>query len=138
MTEINISGTPYRIGKLDAFKQFHVARRLAPIQLAMGLSAEALTKKAGEATEEQMLAAIMGPIATELAKMPQADVDYILHTCLAVCSRGDQAGAFAPVLAQNGALMFSDIGMVQMIRLTIEVIRNNLGDFFALAPGGSS
>ena len=86
MNEIEINGVMYRIGRLDAFTQFHIARRLAPIQLAMGISASELAQKA-TADESTIAAAIMGPIADIMSKMPQDDVDYILKSSLAIVSR---------------------------------------------------
>lgn len=132
MTDLEINGVNYRIGKLDAFTQFHIARRLAPIQLAMGISAGELATKAS-ADEAAIAAAIMGPIADIVSKMPQDDVDYILKTCLAAVSR-QQGEAYARVLV-SGSLMFSDITMQVMLRLTIAVIKENLDGFFGGLPG---
>ena len=134
MTEIEVGGQLYRIGKLDAFKQFHVARRLAPIQLAMGLSAGEMMAKGAEANETAMLGAIMGPIAEIVAKMPEDDVNYILRTCLAVCTRSQGENKWARVMV-DANLMFADIDMTHMMRLTIEVVKENLGGFFGMLPG---
>ena len=131
MTELDIQGTSYRIGALDAFTQFHIARRLAPIQLAMGVSAQEL-KQHADADEATVAGAIMGPIADIVAKMPQADVDYILQAALGVVSRR-QGESWARVYV-GGALMFSDIQMTTMLRLTIATIKENLGSFFVGLP----
>lgn len=132
MTDIEVNGVNYRLGKLDAFTQFHIARRLAPIQLAMGVSAGELATKAS-ADEATIAAAIMGPIADIVSKMPQDDVDYILKTCLGAVSR-QQGESYARVLV-SGALMFSDITMQVMLRLAIAVIKENLDGFFGVLHG---
>lgn len=131
MTEIEVNGVNFRIGRLDAFTQFHIARRLAPIQLAMGVSAAELAQKA-TADESTIAAAIMGPIADIMSKMPQDDVDYILKSSLAVVSR-KQGESWARVLV-NGGLMFDDIRMKEMVRLTIAVIKENMDGFFGGLP----
>lgn len=131
MNEIEINGVMYRIGRLDAFTQFHIARRLAPIQLAMGISASELAQKA-TADESTIAAAIMGPIADIMSKMPQDDVDYILKSSLAIVSR-KQGESWAKVFV-SGGLMFDDIRMKEMVRLTIAVIKENMDGFFGGLP----
>ena len=49
---MEIAGHDYAIGKIDAFAQFHVARRLAPAILAMGHSALALLKGDGSKDDQ--------------------------------------------------------------------------------------
>ena len=129
---IEINSVKYRIGRLDAFTQFHIARRLAPIQLAMGISAAELTQHAS-ADESAIAAAIMGPIADIIAKMPQDDVDYILKASLGVVSR-QQGESWARIFV-SGGLMFDDIRMKEMLRLTIAVIKENMDGFFGELPG---
>ena len=131
MTEIEVNGVNFRIGRLDAFTQFHIARRLAPIQLAMGVSAAELAQKA-TADESTIAAAIMGPIADIMSKMPQDDVDYILKSSLTVVSR-KQGESWAKVFV-SGGLMFDDIRMKEMVRLTIAVIKENMDGFFGGLP----
>lgn len=135
MTEVTIGQTAYRIGKLDAIKQFHLARRLAPIQLAMGMSAKDLAGLGKDADELSIMAAIMGPIADQVAKMSDDEVNYILRMCLGVVSR--QGGEkWAKVMVGND-LMFDDIEMPHLMRLTIAVVQENLGGFFAGLPGAT-
>lgn len=138
-----INGQVYSIGKLDAMTQFHVARRLAPVFAALtsaimgakipkmpeGLSPEDLKK----AVEEAQFLAIAEPIMKVMATMPDADVNYVLNTCLGVVTR--QVGnSQAPVMI-DGALMFQDIDMQLMLRLVSDVLRSNLSSFFGQAPG---
>ncbi|WP_343724939.1 phage tail assembly chaperone [Herbaspirillum huttiense] len=125
MSEIKIGDHTYRIGRLDARKQFHVARRLAPV--LAGLSGGAA--KAGASLVAQLM-----PIADALSKMADEDVDYVLDSCLAVCQRAQQGGQFAAVTVPSGGLMFQDIDMAQMIQLTVAVIQGNMAGFFAAAP----
>lgn len=121
--DITINNIKYQIGKLDAFKQLHLARRLAPCLFALGkVSSENLDIEGSAAL------ALMGPIAEALSKMDDNDVNYIVTTCLNVCER-QQSQGFARVM--NGSnLMFQDIDLSIMMQLAIAVIKENLGNFF--------
>lgn len=130
---LEINGHNYKVGTLDAFKQFHVARRVMPILAQIGINAAKLQDMGKLSKSEQGFDAILGPVSDVVAKMPEEDVNYILHSCLAVCKREQPDGRWAPVFVR-GQLMFEDLGMQGMLRLTITTIRENLGSFF---PGMS-
>lgn len=121
---VEVGGHKYRIGRIDARKQFHVARRLAPLLAGMSGIPD---KSAG-------FAAFLGPLADALSGMSDEDVDYVLDVCLSVCQRIQPNGHPAPVMTRGG-LMFEDIDMGQMIQLAVKVIQENLGGFF---PGAAA
>ncbi|VXB25187.1 putative bacteriophage protein [Burkholderia sp. 8Y] len=122
---VDINGQSYRIGRLDAKKQFHVARRLAPLLAGLG---GALKGKA------QGFAELVSPIADALAKMSDEDTDYVLDTCLSVVAR-QQGDGWQNVMVKGGGLVFQDIDLPAMLQLTVAVVQQNLGSFF---PGGPS
>jgi hypothetical protein len=122
---VEISGQQYRIGRLDAKRQFHVARRLAPLLAGLGGALK------GEA---KGFAEMVSPIAEALAKMSDEDTDYVLDTCLLVVQRQSGQG-WQSVMVKNGGLLFQDIDLPAMLQLTVAVIQQNLGSFF---PGGPS
>ncbi|WP_374572789.1 phage tail assembly chaperone [Phenylobacterium sp.] len=123
MEAIEIAGHTYKIGRLDARRQFHVARRLVPI---MGALAGALQ----DATANLLEA--LGPIGDAMAAMPDTDADYVVSACLSTVERQIPGGAgWGPVQASNGGLMYDDIDLATMLRLVAAVIRENLGDFFS-------
>lgn len=121
---VEVGGHKYRIGRMDARKQFHVARRLSPLLAGMGGLGD---KSAG-------FAAALAPLTEALSSMSDEDVDYVLDACLGVCHRLQQDGRPAPVMTRSG-LMFDDIDMAQMIQLAVKVIKENLGGFF---PGAAA
>lgn len=132
--EKEIGGKLYRTGRLDALKQLHVSRKLAPAIFALGASASSL-KAPVEGTEEVAILDIavgaFEPLAKAISGMEEKDVDYVVHTCLDVCERQDSPGGpWAKMRASNGALMFQDIGLKELMQVVILVIRENLGDFF--------
>lgn len=152
---VPFGGTNYRIGRLDPFVQFHVARRLAPILANLGTALKEAapllqSKQATGGTPEEAaaskdaedfdaLAVAIGPIAETLAKMSDEDVDYILHKCLAVCQRDIGGGKWAPVQLRGGTrLMFEDIDLPTLMGLTINTIQDNLSSFFPTGPQSSA
>lgn len=148
-TEITVNDQVYSIGRLDAFKQFHVARRLAPVMSTMAGSFQALLEAdnklsvatapdSGEQPEAKTpdmaaLATVMQAIAEVVAKMPEEDVNYVLHACLGVAKRRD-GERWARVM--NGSqLMYQDIDMAVMMRITMATVKENLSDFFPMLLG---
>src|SRR5690348_10469618 len=137
--QFDINGQQYQSSKLDAFKQFHVARRLAP--LLSGVSAalkggvEPPAVAEGESAPQEVdFADFLEPMADALAHMPDADCDYVLFTCLSVVQR-QQGNGWAKIVAPGGrSMMFEDIDMGAMIGITLKVIQENIGGFFD-APG---
>jgi hypothetical protein len=121
---VEIGGQKYRIGRIDARKQFHVARRLAPLLAGMS----GLTKGGG-------FDALVGPLTAAISGMSDEDVDYVLDACLGVCQRIQPNGQGAPVIARSGGMMFEDIDMGQMVQLAVKVIQENLGGFL---PGAAA
>ena len=126
MGEVTIGGQDYTIGKLDARRAFHVARRLAPVMSAM----------AGEEGGEPMNA--LGSMSEALAKMRDEDADHVINSCLSVCQRKNEVHGtgWSPVAASNGRLMFQDIDLPQMMQLVWAVIQENLSSFFSGLPSG--
>ena len=149
--DFTVKGAVYRAGRLDAFQQFHIARRLGPVMAALaGAASEAASPAVagGSATEPGGLPAIdglsdeavtnlvAGPLAAAISELKQEDVDYILKTCLKAVER-QQTNAtggipfWAPV-APAGAIMFEDLryDLSAMLELVTHVIQENLGSFF--------
>lgn len=126
-------GVAYKAGSLDAMKQFHVTRRLAPFlpKLAgdgLPLNTEALSGAA--------VFAFLEPLAACVATMSDADAEYVLHTCLEVVERQQPTGGWAKVMA-GGRLMFEDIDMAAMLVCAFHVLQRNLSGFFAVLPSVS-
>lgn len=141
VTEFSVGEFTYAITRpLNAFVQDKLIRRLSP---AMAGIAPALvdiaTKVAGKSIDDLSLGDLLqkdvlgdlGPVAKALASVPDVDADFIFSTCLGVVSRQKAGGTgWAPVMS-SGGLMFEDIGLGEMYRLTWHVLQENLGPFFA-------
>jgi hypothetical protein len=131
--KIEIGSDTYATGKLCAFEQFHVTRRVAPIFGMLGITASQIAKYSDKQTPEaDAFAALLPVVFEQVASMREDDVDYVLKTCLSKCSRL-QGERFAPVMTQ-GKLMFMDIEMPVMLQLVLVTMQENLGGFFLMLP----
>lgn len=133
MSKLEVNGHTYAVGKLNALTQFHVSRRLAPMLAAMGISLQSLQTGMNSSMEDFL--PVLGPITDMMAKMPDEDVNYIIFTCLAVVSR--QSGEKFGPITQGQNIMYEDIDMPTMLRLVVEVVKENLGTFMQGLVGGN-
>jgi hypothetical protein len=131
--ELEVSGHIYQTRKMTPMTQFHVMRRIAPVIFALGESAsdELLTQLAGS----DLLKALE-PVSNILATMPDNEVEYVLNTCLDHVDRKQQTG-WAKIQAAGGAMMFSDIELSDMLKLSAAVVQDNLGNFLDALPTGA-
>lgn len=119
--EFEIAGQTYRAGKLDAFRQFHVFRRLTPVLGSMG--------GLNRAAENPMEA--LAPVAQAIAGLSDADCEYVLGTCLGVVQRR-QGTTWANVWnASAKRPMFDDIDLPAMLQIAVRVAEENFGGFLA-------
>lgn len=125
MSEITINSQTYRTGKINALQQFHVSRRLAPILATMGVSLQQLASGMQMSMDDFMPTLI--PVSEMLARMPEEDANYIIFTCLAAVER-KQNDMWAPCVSGT-SMMFQDMDLPTMMRLVVEVCKDNLGAF---------
>lgn len=135
MKEFEIDGQQYRVEQVDAFLQLQVARRLMPLQIAMGLSFSKIGA-AMQADDAKVIEFLGGPIAEFVSKMPHEDFEFITHTAAGAAKR-QQGDRWAPVMVA-GRLMFQDIAMKVLLRIIVEFVKENTGDFFAGLAGPQS
>lgn len=130
MVEIQERGQVYRIGRLDAFKQLHVSRRLAPIVPTLVPVFLKIARQDSALEDLPGTAAILQPFADALAGMADADAEYLLATCLGVVQRQTAPTTWAPVWSQSArACMFDDMDLGVMVKLVLEVVQDSLGPF---------
>ena len=103
--QFTIKDKTFDSGRLNAFQQLHVVRRLAPVT-------ERLARTVGE--------------------LPDADVDYILNACLDVTQIRQDTGGFAR-LRVNGVVMFP-LDLTMLLGIAAHVLKDNLSGFFADLP----
>ncbi len=139
---MQIGNHNYEIGRLDAFDQFHVSRKIAPIVPTivpfmteiLKSNVMDLLDKFGDDPDNPDLSALedfdlnifgeaIQPFIDAFAKMPEEDANYVMKKCLSVVTRDGAR------LVVKDALMFDNLGIEHILPLTIAVIRINLGNF---------
>lgn len=139
MAQFEVGGRKYQSRKLNAFQQFHLARKLAPaaapfveaVQPLIGVYlASQGAAEGGLPALGQMLSSVE-PFLKVLANLPADDCDFVLTECLKVTSRADdKGGGWSPVWNDGAkAMMFDDIDMAAMLSIAGHVIKDNLAGF---------
>jgi hypothetical protein len=148
MQEVEVGGSRFRTGKLDAFQQFHVFRKLMPVFSGMGASFSQIPETSLQqpangadapqqqsSSDETKFWSALGPVAQAIADMSQADSEYVLKTCLQNCLIHNGT-SWTRLVSPNGQIMFEDqVDMMAMLRLTFETIKDNLASFFPAVQG---
>jgi len=119
--ELQVEGELYQIGKMDAFTQLHVTRKLGS---ALPLI-EGLVREQNKGKDMSLMMVLL------MSRLTDDETEYVTEKCLNVVSR-KQAQGWAKVQS-GGQLMFADTTMGAVIQLTAAVITENLGDFFRTA-----
>jgi len=134
MPELEIKGQVYRASAMDTFVQFHVARRLGPLLMEF---TSALAEAPKGLAIDKWIGHVFGPVMGVISRMTDEDVNYVIHACLGVVQRKE--GERWASVQKGSQLMYGDITMDSMIKLTIFVVREVLGPFLpeVLAATGS-
>lgn len=137
--EIEVAGHKYRVGarRLNCMEQFHVTRRLGPAIVLCGITLQSLLNGQRVAMEDFM--SIAGPVMDVVSHMPDEDMEYVIMTCMRTADRLS-GGLWAPVLAPDGKrFMFDDMDQIELIHITVAVLRANLENFMkGMNVGGNS
>lgn len=129
MTEITINAQAYRLGRLNAFQQLHVSRKVGPLIPTLVPAFLAMGSEGPGLDQLGRLAALVQPFTDAFAGMSDADVEYVAAICLGAVQRS-QGGTWSPVWSQQGkCLMFDDMDLSVMVPLVVQVIVANLGPF---------
>lgn len=125
MQEVEYGGRKYRTGKLDAFKQFHLVRKLMPLFSGLGESWAQMPANVDQSNFWHAL----GPVAQAVAEMSTEDSEWCLKTCLSAVSLFNGRN-WVPLMTPAGTMMFDDLEMSDMLQLSFAVLQDNLGSFF--------
>ena len=123
--EIKIDNNTYRIGNMDTRVQFHVARRLSPLFMAL---TDAMTGIQKGLPIEVWLVQVFGPVTDVISKLPDEQLDYVITACLGVVQRQEADNKWAPIM-RGGQMMYADVHMNNMLKLTMAVVKEVLGPF---------
>jgi len=139
--EFTIGKDVYRAGKLDAFKQLHIVRRLTPcigplVQLAAIEPEKFKVEKDTEGNVSKIngdFSQVSGPLVGAITALSDEDVEYVLNACLEAAERKQSGGKWAS-LRVNGVTMFDALTLPAMLQIAYYVILENLEDFFSGLP----
>ena len=141
MAERNFSvGTQeFQLNKIDTFKQFHIARRIAPIlgDMLPAMKDLAASKKGiDDLPEDQkfdQLAKMADPILKGLAKLNDEDANKVLLGLLSSIEVKQQSGNWSKV-ATESRIMFEDIDLPTLLNAAGRAFMFNLSGFFDMLP----
>lgn len=136
--DFEIGNRKFKLCKLEAFKQFHVVRRLTPIlsDLLPGIGSFQKLKGYELLSEDQKLdqvAKFAGPVFTGLAKLSDTDADFVLYGLLSAVEMQQTTGNWAKV-STGSMLMIQDMDLAVLIQLAGRSFMYNLSGFFAALP----
>lgn len=153
MSDFELGADTFRIGKLNAFQQFHLSRKVAP--MIPTLIPVFLKLKESEKSTRAYLASLssdadsasnpvapkplsgdlgalgemLQPFADSIAGMPDETAEFIISTCLGVVQRKQGTTWFPVWSTTQNVCMFDDIDLGLMMKLCFRVIVDSLGPF---------
>lgn len=137
--DFSLGGRDFKLGKLDAFKQFHIVRRVAPIlaDLLPALkNAQAGPGDLAVMSEDKkldMVGKFATPIMSGLSQLSDADAELVLYGLLSSVEMKQPAGNWARV-ATGTMLMIQDLELPQLLQIAGRAFMFNLSGFFAELP----
>lgn len=140
--DFQVNGITFRLSKIDAIRQFHIVRRMAPmlkefLPVLMELKA-AGSKKSSEMTEAETfdhIVKLAGPFMEGLGKLTDADSDKVLFSLLSsVEMQQKEFGGNWARVAKDSMLMFSDMELPLLLNLAGRAFAHNLQGFFTVLP----
>lgn len=140
MAEFEVGGVKYRSRKMDARRQFHVARKLTPaVAPLMHSLAPILMAAEAQGAPDRFVDALM-PLAEAIAAMPAEDCDFVLDECLSIVDREQPGGTGWSAVFNRDArrMMFEDIGMPEMLTIAVRVIQDNVASFTSALRSASN
>lgn len=137
--EFEIGTRKFKLNKIDAFKQFHIVRRLGPILGDLITSMQGMSKlktldTASETEKLDQIAKLVSPIMNGLSKLSDEDANKVLlGLCSAVEVQQMPVGNWARVGSDAG-LMMQDLELPVLLQIAGRAFAYNLAGFFAIAP----
>lgn len=132
-----INGKKFKLLKIDAFKQFHIARRVAPILGDLLPAFKDIQKvQKGELSESEKLeefAKILTPLLNGLAKLSDEDSNKVLFGLLASVEVQQDSGNWARV-SNDTMVMMQDLELPILLQLAGKAFAFNLTGFFGELP----
>ena len=139
--EFRVDGFIYKAKRMDPFVQLALLAKISPLMAAGFVEVVTLifkVKRDGfksivDAPKEDILK-VIGPVAEQLSKMPDADRRYVIESCMDVCDRCKEGeDQFVKIWNQSAQRsMFQDIDedISVILKITLGVIDGTFARFF--------
>jgi len=101
--EFDMNGIGYKAEKLDAMKQFHIARKLAPV----------LSELAPGQNQESQISGL----ASAISKIGDKEAEFVIYSLLSCVKRKMGQGLGYSKVANESSLMYDDIDLKTMMHL---------------------
>lgn len=124
----------FKLSKMNAMKQYHVVRRIAPILSEMLPAMQGMAKADFNTMSEDdkldATAKIAEPIMRGLSKLSDKDSEMVLFSLLACAEIQQSSGNWAKIC--NGEiLMFQDLELPILLQIAGRAFMFNMAGFFA-------
>lgn len=138
--EFSIGARKFKVGKLDAFRQFHIVRRIGPLLAELMPAMGGIVKskaKLDQLSEDEKLVEfgkIAQPLMQGLSRLSDADADYVLFRLLSCVEvEQPQFNTWARV-ATDTQIVMQDMELPVLLQAAGRSLMYNLSGFFALLP----
>lgn len=137
--DFEINGLKFKLNNMDAFKQFHIAKKIAPIlsELIPSIgSIKQVAQSQGEMGESEKLdeiAKIASPLLSGFSKLSDADADKVLLGLLSSVEMQQTAGNWAKISTES-MLMIQDLPLPVMLQAAGRAFAFNIAGFFGALP----
>lgn len=138
--DFTIGSREFKFNKIDAFKQFHIVRRIGPILSdllpAMKGMSPVSTKKADKLSSDDqldLLAKFAAPFMNGISKLSDADADLVLFGLLSSVEVKQVSGNWVKVSTPT-MLMVQDMELPVLLQIAGRAFMFNLSNFFTALP----
>jgi hypothetical protein len=136
--DFQIGGRNFKISKIDAFKQFHVVRRIGPIlaDLLPGMKELQGVKNfesLGEGEKLDAFAKLAAPFMNGLAKLSDEDAERVLYGLLTAVEIQGAGGGWMKI-SNEKILLVQDLELPILMNLAGRALMHNLSGFFGALP----
>jgi hypothetical protein len=137
--DFQIGERNFKLSKINAIKQYHIVRRIAPI---LGDILPAIKDVAGAMKDQSkmseqekfdQIAVMAGPLFNGLSRLSDKDSEIVLYGLLAAVEIKQEQGNWARLVVSD-QLMFPDLELPLLLQAAGRAFMFNMAGFFAVLP----
>lgn len=137
-----IGGRKFKMNKMDAFKQFHIVRRIGPILAGMlpmvgEVKKISVAENISEGEKLDGFAKVAGPIMMGLSKLSDEDSNKVLFGLLSSVEIQQGGSGNWAKISTDSMLMMNDLELPMLLQIAGRAFMYNLSGFFSALPAQS-